>query len=205
MIKYIAYIVLGIIAVIGIASLFHLYRVSVHNKTEMTQYQNRQIDVQQNFGKVLVIYYSITGQTRYIAEKIKNKTHADLYEIKLAEPLPTRPKLYLEIKKQLKFKKYPALKQDFPALESYDLIFVGAPVWWYTIATPVLSFLEQTDFQGKRVVPFSTQGSNFGTFFEDFNEKAKNASVLKGSSFNNLPNGYEKEVDNKINHWLNSL
>ena len=86
-----------------------------------------------------------------------------------------------------------------------DTVFVGAPVWWYTVATPVLSYLKKTDFLGKKVVPFSTQGSNAGTFFADFAAKARNAVLLKGEQFNNLSDKYAKETDNKIAVWLNSL
>lgn len=72
-------------------------------------------------------------------------------------------------------------------------------------ATPVLSFLEKADFLGRKVVPFSTQGSNYGTFFEDFAGKAQNAQILKGQSFNNLSAEYDRAVDNKISDWLNKL
>ena len=65
--------------------------------------------------------------------------------------------------------------------------------------------LARMDFKGKKVVPFSTQGSNYGTFFEDFSARAQNAQLLQGASFNNLPPQYDSAVDNKINAWLNAL
>ena len=107
--------------------------------------------------------------------------------------------------KQLKNKKYPSIEEKMPDFQEYDTIFVGFPVWWYTIATPVLAFLQKADFMGKKVVPFSTQGSNYGTSFTDFEQMAKNAKIAKGNSFNNVDKKYDKAVDNKITDWLNNL
>ena len=115
------------------------------------------------------------------------------------------PWFYLILKKQLKDKIYPELAGDMPDLTKYDTIFVGGPVWWYTVSTPMRAFLEKIDFQNKKVVPFSTQGSNFGTYFEYFAQEAKNANLQKSASFNNLPAKYNKAVDNKIATWINSL
>lgn len=204
MLKFILYFIL-LAAVAGAAcGLFHLYRVSVKNKKEMAPYADLSDEVTNNFGKTLVIYYSLTGKTKEIADKIKEKTNADLFEIKTAQPLPSGPKLHLAVREQIKTQKYPALAQ-MPDISAYDTIFIGAPVWWYTAATPVLSLLDQLDFQGKKVVPFSTQGSNSGTFIEDFKAKIKNAVVGEYASFNNLSKEYDKAVNAKIAAWLNKL
>ena len=100
---------------------------------------------------------------------------------------------------------YPELQGDLPNMEAYDVIFVGSPVWWYTAATPTLAFLEKADFRGRKIIPFSTQGSNAGTFLEDFTKMAKNADVSNYQSFNNIGKEYDKAVDNKISVWLNSV
>lgn len=203
--KYAMYIILLVGVIIGIISAIHLYRVSLKNKKEMSKYTSEEIKVNKDFGKALVVYYSLSNHTKEIAEMIKLKTGADIYEIKTAEELNQSPKLYLAIKKQLNTGQYPEINHDLPDLSQYDIIFVGAPVWWYTIATPMLSYLQQTDFMGKKVVPFSTQGSNPGKFFEDFGKKAKNAKILKSEKFNNLPAKYNQQVENKLAVWLNSL
>lgn len=204
MLKYVVYLLAVIIIISAAGGIFHLYRVSAKNKKEMAQYAGLSDEVHKNFGKTLVIYYSLTGNTKEIAEKIKNKTNADLYEIKTAESLPAGPKLHLAVREQLKTQKYPAL-ENIPDVSAYDTIFIGAPVWWYTAATPVLSLLDQVDFQGKKVVPFSTQGNNVGTFLEDFKAKIKNAVVLEYASFNNIGKEYDQAVNAKIAAWLNNL
>lgn len=202
--KIVLYIILIIIAVVGISSLIHLHKVSDRNKTEMAKY-SKSVSLNANLGKTLIIYYSLTGNTKDIALKIQSFTNADIYEIKPKEKIKQGPSLYITSKKQISSGKYPEIINDFPNIDEYNTIFVGSPIWWYTAAPVVLEFLKEFDFKNKNVVPFSTQGSNYGTYFEDFKIKAKNANILKGESFNNLDSKYNEQVKNKIITWLNSL
>ncbi len=202
--KFILYVILAIVLIVGFFTLLHLYKVSVRNKAEMSQYSNS-VNFTANLGKTLVIYYSLSGKTKEIAMQIQSLTNADIYEIKPKEEIKQTPSLYLTSKKQISSGNYPEIIKDFPNIEEYETIFVGSPIWWYTAAPVVLEFLREFDFQNKRVVPFCTQGSNFGTYFEDFKAKAKNANILKGESFNNLNQSYNEQVKNKIITWLNSL
>ncbi len=205
MFKTILFAVVGIAVIVGIISGIHLMRVAYRNKMEMAPFQGAPVPYTANLGKTLVIYYSWTGHTQDIAQRIAQRTQADLYRIETQEPLAKTPWIYLTLKRQLSTKAYPAVKQPLPDVSSYDTVFVGSPIWWYTAATPVLQFLQEMDFQNKKVVPFSTQGSNYGTFFEDFAARAKNARLLKGASFNNLGPEYDPAVDSKITAWLNTL
>ena len=202
--KYVLYSILVIVLIIGIGSLIHLYKVSNKNKTEMAKYSN-EVKLTASLGKTLVIYYSLTGRTKDIALQIQSLTNADIYQIKPKEEIKQGPSLYLTSKKQISSGNYPEIVNDFPNIEGYDTIFVGSPIWWYTAAPVVLEFLKEFDFQNKNVVPFSTQGSNYGTYFEDFKAKAKNANILKGESFNNMDSKYNEQVRNKIIEWLNGL
>ena len=200
--KYVLYVILVIVLIIGIGSLIHLYKVSNKNKAEMAKYSN-EVQLTASLGKTLVIYYSLSGKTKNIALQIQSLTNADLYEIKPKEEIKQGPSLYLTSKKQISSGNYPEIVNDFPNIEEYDTVFVGSPIWWYTAAPVVLEFLKEFDFKNKNVVPFSTQGSNYGTYFEDFKAKAKNANILKGESFNNLDSSYNEQVKNKIITWLN--
>lgn len=202
--KYVLYVSLAIIFISIILTLIHLYKVSNRNKAEMSQYTN-DVNLTANLGKTLIIYYSLTGKTKEIALQIQSLTNADIYEIKTKEEIKQSPALYLTSKIQISSGKYPEIINDFPDISKYNTIFVGSPVWCYTAAFVLLEFLKEFDFQNKNVVPFSTQGSNYGTFFENFKAKAKNANILKGESFNNLDSSYNRQVKNKIITWLNSL
>ena len=205
MLKITIYLLLALAIIGGAIGAFHLYRVSQRNAAEMAQYEGQTIKARPFAGKTLIIYYSLSGHTKDIAAKIQKMTGGDMYEIQTADKINTTPWFYLTLRKQLKEHTYPALSGELPDLSRYDTIFVGSPVWWYTVSTPMLSFLQQADFKGKKVVPFSTQGSNYGTFFEDFAQNARNAQLQKSASFNNLPAQYDTAVDNKIASWLNSL
>jgi len=111
----------------------------------------------------------------------------------------------MKSKQELTSKNYPKLQENLPNVADYDTIFVGGPVWWYTMAPALYSYLKVTDFGGTRVVPFSTQGSNFGSFYKDFADMAKNAQILPSENFNNIDEKYKEQVSNKINAWLNKL
>jgi flavodoxin len=202
--KIALYIILALILIVGISTCVHLYNVSKRNKKEMAKYSTA-ISLNANLGKTLVIYYSLTGNTREIALQIQALTKADIYEIKPKEEIKQSPSLYMTSKKQISSGNYPEIINNFPNIDGYNTIFVGSPVWWYTAAPVVLEFLKEFDFKNKNVVPFSTQGSNYGTFFEDFKAKAKNANILKGEAFNNLDSSYNEQVNNKIIEWLNGL
>ena len=202
--KYILGIIVALIVIGAIAGLIHLYRVSRKNKKEMAQYTGKSAEVTNSLGKVLVVYYSLTGRTKGIAKRIAAKTGADLFEIKTKEQYPGGVKLYTTSKKEIKTKQYPAV-ESFPDTAAYDVIFVGAPAWWFTVAPPVFTVLEKVDFLGKKVVPFSTQESVVGTFFEDFAAAAKNARILQHESFNNMGKKYDEQLDAKIADWINGL
>lgn len=205
MLKYLVYVIICIALVACLVSLFHLARVAIKNKKEISQYVNKNETYNNNLGKTLVVYYSLSGKTENIAKHIQELTNADIYEIETVEKFKPNFSFYSKIKKQLKTKQYPQIDNNFPDFSEYDTIFVGSPIWWYTIATPVSSFLEAADFANKKVIPFSTQGSNYGTYFEDFRVQAKNANIGDGNSFNDLPNKYDEAVRNKIIIWLNGI
>lgn len=205
MLKIILLVMLAAALIGGAIGAIHLLRVAQRNQKEMASFQGEPVSYTASLGKTLVIYYSWTGHTQNIAQRIQKRTHADLYRIETQEPISSVPWIYLILKRQLSTGRYPAVKKPLPDVSGYDTVFVGSPIWWYTAATPVLQFLREMDFQGKKVVPFSTQGSNYGTFFEDFASRAQNAQLLKGESFNNLPAKYDDAVDNKITVWLNTL
>ncbi len=198
-------IILIIIAIIGaIIAIIHNLRVAYRNKKELSAFAKAE-SYTANLGKVLVIYYSWTGHTQDIAKQIAELTKADIYRIETEEEFKSSPAFYARVKKNLKEKNFPKLKGQLPDINNYDTIFVGGPVWWYTMSTPLYSFLGQIDFKGKKVIPFSTQGSNPGTFLQDFTANAENAQIGIYASFNNVSAKYNTEVHNKIIHWINNL
>lgn len=205
MLKIILSIVaLGAVIGAGVGG-FHLYRVAQRNAEEMAPFEGKDVIARRLPGRTLIVYYSLSGHTQDIAERIQKMTGGELFAIKTVEKINRVPWFYLTLRKQLKDKVYPELSTEVPDFSQYDTIFVGGPVWWYTVSTPMRAFLQEADFMGKKVVPFTTQGSNVGTYFEDFAQMAKNAKLLQSASFNNMPEKYDHAVDNKIATWINAL
>ena len=108
MLKIVLYIVcLGILIAIG-TGFYHLQKVKAKNKAEMDNFA-KDIPLRANFGKVLVVYYSLSGHTKDIAKQIAEKTKADLYEIETVEKYSS-PSVYMKSKQELTSKNYPELK-----------------------------------------------------------------------------------------------
>lgn len=154
--------------------------------------------------KVLVVYFSLTGNTKPVAEKIQQLTGADLFLIETVRTYPLeRPAKAEEPKKELESGVWPELKAPPPDMSSYDLILVGGPVWWYTVSTPVRSFLQQADFAGKKVAPFVTHDGDMGDYFQYFRQNARNAVVLDGLDFYKSFEETPDSLDRKVRDWLN--
>ena len=129
--------------------------------------------------KVLVAYFSWSGNTKSVAEKIQSQTGGDIFEIIPQNPYPEDYHQTTVVAKQEKEKNVkPPLKNNID-VSGYDVIFVGTPAWWYTMAPPVMTFLEENNFSGKTVVPFVTHGGGGGyTIDKDMAALAKGAKVL---------------------------
>ena len=112
-----------------------------------------------NGKKVLIAYFSRSGNTKAIASHIKELTGGDLFEIQTAKPYPADYHACTEVaKKEKNDKALPELKEKMKNIEEYDIIFIGFPNWWGTMPMPILTFLESYKLEGKIVIPFCTHG-----------------------------------------------
>lgn len=156
--------------------------------------------------KTLIVYFSQTGNTDYIARELQKKTGADIFRIETVTPYPAEYKTMTSmVKEEQETGKLPALKRLPEKIATYDLILVGSPVWWYTVSTPVMSMLKQIDFQGKKAAAFCTHGGNPGTFFTDFQKQAKNAVVLDGYEIYKPQNKAPVVISESLDTWLGTL
>lgn len=109
--------------------------------------------------KILVVYFSHTGNTRNIANQIHERTGGDIVEIKTVIPYTNDyDSLVEQAKKELASGFNPELQTKVGNFESYDVIFIGYPIWCGTFPAPVKTFLLSYDFSGKVIVPFCTHG-----------------------------------------------
>lgn len=154
--------------------------------------------------KVLIVYYSRTGNTRTLAEVIRAGAGGDIMELETVEAYPDEYRATTDqAKKELAENYFPPLKNSPINIAQYDVIFVGSPSWWGTFASPVRGFLAQHDFSGKKIVPFITHGgSGLGRSLADLEALSPGAVVLeglavRGSSVNN--------VQAEVSKWLRKL
>jgi flavodoxin len=186
----------------AIAGVFVWSAFRVSSQREMRVFpEARRIDL----GNVLVVFYSLTGSTREVAYRISGMTGGTLFEIETERNYPASPMVYLSVWWEQRSGNLPALKKALDDYSSFDVIFVGSPVWFSTLPAPVRAFLSQSDFQGKTVIPFSTQGGRFGDFFTRFEKEARNAKTAKGMDFSMFPQKEVSALDREIAAWLNDL
>lgn len=150
--------------------------------------------------KILIAYFSWSGNTESIAKKIQETTGGDIFRIETKTPYPSNyhETAYGVAKEQHEKGILPELK-DNGDISGYDIIFVGTPAWWYTMAPAVKTFLTNHDFAGKTIIPFVTHGGGGGyTIAEDMQEIAK-TKVLKPLVISGSGGG---SIQKEINEWL---
>lgn len=116
-------------------------------------------------SKKLVAYFSASGVTESVARTLAQTADADLYKIQPEVPYTSADLDWMDKKSRSSLEmndpaSRPAIVTGDLDLSSYDVIFLGFPVWWYVAPTIINTFLEAYDFAGKTVIPFATSGSS---------------------------------------------
>ena len=155
-------------------------------------------------GKVLVAYYSWGGNTRFAAERIQKLTGGTLFEIKSVKAYPVDYGACVEqAKRECRDEFEPELATKVDDFSKYDVIFVGTPNWWSTMAPPVRSFLSSYDFSGKTVIPFVTHGGGGMARCErDMRKVCPKAAFGKGGAFSG---GSIRNAADALFKWVNEV
>lgn len=153
-------------------------------------------------SKVLVVYFSATGTTKNVAETIAANKKGTLFEIKPSEPytsvdLNYRDKSSRVVKEHEQPKLRPAYDGEVADWNSYDIVYVGYPIWWQQAPHVVYTFVEKHDFKGKKVIPFCTSVSSpLGSSGENLAKAAGTGDWQQGMRFSS---GVSKE---EVLSWL---
>lgn len=145
----------------------------------------------------MVSYFSATGTTERVARVLAKAAGADLFKIAPAEPYARRDLNWNDSSSRTSVEcrddsARPELQGSCPDLTSYDVVFVGFPIWWYAEPRIVDSFLDSVDLAGKIVVPFATSGgSGVSRATERIRSLHPEARVLDGRMLNGLPSQSE--------------
>ncbi len=131
---------------------------------------------------VLVAYFSQTGTTRAVAKKIRKLTGGDLLQIKPKKKYSGNyDKLVKAAKKEIDKNAKPKVTTAAKNIKSYDVIYVGYPIWWHTTPRVVNTFLEKYNLKGKTVIPFCTSGgSEIDESLPALRKSAKGAVLKEG-------------------------
>lgn len=109
--------------------------------------------------KSLVVYYSLTGKTRLVAEAIAEALNATIVEIQERRPIPM-PLVYISGSLRAFMNWGSKINPIDIDLKQYERIFIGSPMWAYRPAPAINSFIYQTDFEGRSAIPFFTMGGD---------------------------------------------
>ena len=157
-------------------------------------------------SKVLVAYFSASGVTAKMAEKLSGAIGADLFEIKPETPYTNADLDWQNNKSRSSVEMNdrncrPAIASKVDDMSQYTAVFVGFPVWWYREPSIIDTFMEQYDFSGKTVIPFATSGmSPIGDSGKNMQALASGAKVVDGKRF---PNSVSSdELKTWANEWL---
>lgn len=162
------------------------------------------VQAQATSKKVLVVYYSYSGNTRVIAKQIQKGTGGDIFEIQTVKAYPKDYNAVVDqAKKEVNSNYKPALRTKVQDIRKYDVIFVGSPCWWSTIAPPVRTFLTSYNLSGKTIIPFMThEGSGMGQSEEDIRKLCPKSTVLNGLP---IRGGQVKDAEGEVMRWLKKI
>lgn len=156
--------------------------------------------------KVLVAYFSATGTTKGVAERLAKAANADLFEIKPASPyteadLNWRDKQSRSSLEMADKSSRPEIANKVTDMSKYNVIFVGFPIWWYREPSIIDTFMESYDFSGKTIIPFATSGgSGMGDSGKIMQSLAPAAKVLNGKRFSSSVS--EADLKTWASEWL---
>jgi len=142
--------------------------------------------VEQKKAKILIAYFSCTGNTKAAAERIAALTGGDLYEIVPAEPYSSADLNYnnsgCRANREMNDPTArPAIGSDKVDISAYDTVIVGYPIWWGTMPRIINTFLDAYDLTGKTVMPFCTSGgSGVSASVSDIKSAEPDATVTDG-------------------------
>ena len=136
-------------------------------------------------SKKLVAYFSASGRTKKVAERMAGELGADIYEIRpevryTGKDLDWTNKTSRSSVEMSDKKFRPAIITGDVDISGYDTVCIGFPIWWYVAPTIINTFLEAYDFTGKKIVLFATSGSSgFGNTAAELQPSAPNAEIVE--------------------------
>ena len=172
----------------------------INEEKEKNEVQN----IEASNKKVAVVYFSATGTTKQVAGLIKNETSADIFEIMPKQKYTSEDLNYGDrntraTKEQNDENARPEIENKID-LSNYDIVYLGYPIWWGNVPKIVLSFMDNTNLDGKTVIPFCTSGSTGISTSENTLKSYKtNIKWISGKRFSN------STTKDEVSNWIKNL
>ena len=182
-------------------------QISLYSATDNKNIENNkggEIFSNKSKKKILIAYYSRSGNTKEIANQIHKVVGGDLLEIQTVDPYPSEYEATTKQAKDEINRGYkPAIKTKINNINEYDIIFIGSPNWWSTIAPALTTFLSENDLSGKTIIPFITHGSGgLANCVKDIAKLSPKSTILDGKAFSGSS---VKTAQNDVSKWLNEI
>jgi len=163
-----------------------------------------QLQAQTSKKKILVAYFSHSGNTRAVAYDICKKVNGESFEIQTVKPYSSDYNTVVDqAKKEQKTDFRPTLKSRLKSIKQYDVIFIGYPNWWGTYPQAVKVFLSQYDFSGKTIIPFCThEGSGLGSSVADLKKICPKSHLMKGLA---IRGSSARNSASQVDEWIKEL
>lgn len=142
--------------------------------------------------KILVAYFSASGVTKGVAQRLAKVAGADLFEIRPAVPYTQADLNWTDKKSRSSVEmndplSRPEIAEKLPNMADYDTVFVGYPIWWYVAPHIINTFVESYDLSGKTLVAFATSGgSGIGKTVEELKKLYPDANWKDGKLLNTI-------------------
>lgn len=206
--KVVGIIILVIFVVLAIAGVF-MFSSSNSNSSggldsSIQNEDDRVGNTNLDSDRVLVLYFSETGNTQKLANLISQEVGGDFRRIEPETPYPTGDELFDYTEEEANSNARPKFKDLDINMDDYDTIFIGYPIWWYQMPMIMYTFFDEYDLSDKTIVPFNThEGSGNSGTYQDIAEMESDATVLDGLAIRG--GDMDSDQTDTVRNWLEDL
>ena len=158
--------------------------------------------------RAAVVYFSRTGNTRFLAEETHRMVDGALIEVKTVEPYPEN---YRATTRKAKIEQENNARPEITvsgSIDDFDYVFIGYPNWWGTIPMALFTYLEQVNTENKTIIPFCThEGSHLGSSVRDIRHLCPASTILEGHAQRggDLGTVSSDRSISSLHRWINEL
>lgn len=156
-------------------------------------------------NKTLVVFYSLDGNTKLIAEAIAHEIDADILELKLEKEIGKGFTKYFWGGRQVMQKQKPALKPFEKNPHKYDYLVIGTPVWAWTFTPAIRSFLAQTKLKNKKIALFCCHGGGPAKTLDNLAQELDGNEIIAKNDFEEPKRKNTQEQLKKAKLWAQEI